>query len=90
MENRCQSCAHTISVEEAVGPQGRADEAQEGPGQGEEANVAAGLPARGHCARSRHQERRHRLRLLAQDVEDLQGSGKHTCSARNATYEISD
>lgn len=61
----------TLAIKEAVGVQRGGEEAQHGAAQGQELDVAPDLPARGHGAGARHQERRHRLRLLTQDVEDL-------------------
>ena len=61
----------TLAIKEAVGVQRGGEEAQHGAAQGQKLDVAPDLPARGHRAGARHQERRHRLRLLAQDVEDL-------------------
>ena len=63
-------CSPTPGVKEAIGSEGRAEEAQQRPREGEEADVAAGAALRGDSAHSRSQEGRHSLGLLAQDVED--------------------
>ena len=64
----------TLAVEEAVGVHGRGEEALQRARDGEVADVAPGLAPRGHRAHARYQERRYRLRLLAQDVEDLRAA----------------
>lgn len=66
------SAAHTLAIKEALRVEGSGHEAEHGAWQGEEFDVAPSLPARCHCAGAWHQECRHCLRLLTEDVEDLQ------------------
>ncbi len=77
------SLACTLAIKEAVGVQGCGQEAQHGARQRQELDVAPSLPAGSHCAGTRHKERRHRLGLLTQDVEDLHTAALVSSLLRN-------